>query len=154
MGSEMCIRDSSTCMYYDHSTCMYYDHSTYMYYDHTTCIMSYTAHVPSPLKRGGLGMLCPPREARGFEGLQAPQWLTPYLGNHPLIAGEPVPPSSPIRFLNPTCKNPSSAAWLGNKRKARKLLPKYKFSAILLWEFPTPAHMASKRSRKPKVGHA
>ena len=27
--------------------------------------------------------------------------------------GEPVPPSSAIRFLNPTCKNPSSAAWLG-----------------------------------------
>ena len=31
------------------------------------------------------------------------------------IPGEPVPPSSPIRFLNPDCKNPSSAAWLGKK---------------------------------------
>ena len=28
--------------------------------------------------------------------------------------GEPVPPGSTIRFLNPDPKNPSSAAWLGN----------------------------------------
>ena len=32
----------------------------------------------------------------------------------PLKPVEPVPPCHPIRFLNPTCKNPSSAAWLGN----------------------------------------
>ena len=30
--------------------------------------------------------------------------------------GEPVPPTDPIRFLNLNCKNPSSAAWLGNKQ--------------------------------------
>ena len=29
--------------------------------------------------------------------------------------GEPAPPSWPIRFLSPNCKNPWSAAWLGNK---------------------------------------
>ena len=28
------------------------------------------------------------------------------------VPGELVPPSYPIRFLNPACKNPSSAAWL------------------------------------------
>ena len=70
-------------MNYDHSTCMYYDQSTRMYYDHSTCIMSYRAHVPSPLRRGGLGGLCTPREAGGFGRLQAPQWLTPYLGEPP-----------------------------------------------------------------------
>ena len=36
--------------------------------------------------------------------------------------GEPVPPCHPIRFLNPACKNPSSAAWLGNKRSPVRLL--------------------------------
>ena len=90
----------STCMYYDHSTCMYYDHSTCMYYDHrtcmsydhstcmcydhstcmccghSTCIMFYRAHVPSPLRRGGLGGLCPPREAGGLGGCKPPNgWL-------------------------------------------------------------------------------
>ena len=39
-----------------------------MYYDHSTCIISYRAHDPSPLRRGGLGWLCPPREAAGFGG--------------------------------------------------------------------------------------
>ena len=117
-------------MYYDHSTCMYYDHSTCMYYDHSTCIMSYRAHVPSPLRRGGLGGLCPPREAGGFGGLQAPQWLTPYLGNHPLKPGEPVPPAHDIRFLNPNCKNPSSAAWLGNHWGARKKQPALDYSFL------------------------
>ena len=33
-----------------------------------------------------------------------------------LIPGEPVPPGNPIRFLNPNCKNPSSAAWLGKNK--------------------------------------
>ena len=45
-----------------------------------------------------------------------------FIGEHSNTRGEPpkcwpaepVPPSYPIRFLNPTCKNPSSAAWLGN----------------------------------------
>ena len=36
-------------------------------------------------------------------------------------AGEPVPPSYAIRFLNPNCKNPSSAAWLGTICKAEKV---------------------------------
>ena len=77
-----------TCMYYDCSTCMYYDHSTCMCCGHSTCIMSYTAHVPSPLRRGGLGGLCPPREAGGFGGLQAPQWLTPDWGMRG-VGGDP-----------------------------------------------------------------
>ena len=103
-------------MYYDHSTCMYYDHSTCMYCGHSTCIMSYRAHVPSPLRRGGLGGLCPPREAGGFGGLQAPQWLIPYLGNHPLEPRELVPPTC---FLsNP----PSTESAIGGLANPRTLL--------------------------------
>ena len=39
--------------------------------------------------------------------------------------GEPLPPSSPIRFPDPNCKNPSSAAWLGNNDCPRKDLTTY-----------------------------
>ena len=70
-------------MYRVGSPCMYHDLSTCMYCGHSTCIMSYRAHVPSPLKRGGLGGLCAPREAGMVGGLQAPQCLTPYLGDCP-----------------------------------------------------------------------
>ena len=101
--------DHSTCMYYDHSTCMYYDHSTYMYYDLSTCIMSYMAHVPSPLRRGGLGGLCPPREARGFGGLQAPQWLNPYLGEPSrAFRGNRLPRATLYDFLTRPVRTPQA----------------------------------------------
>ena len=48
------------------------------------------------------GGLCPPKEAGGFGGLQAPQWLTPYLGSHPLEPREPVPLNYPS--VTPTKK--------------------------------------------------
>merc|ERR1712217_795731 len=89
--------DHSTCMYYDYSTCMYYDHSTCTYYDHSTCmccghskcIMSHRAHVPSPLRRGGLGGLWPPREA-GVWGPANPPIANAVLGRLAQnILGEP-----------------------------------------------------------------
>ena len=51
-----------------------------------------------------------------------------YPGNQFPMREEPVPPSDPIRFLNPTCKNPSSAAWL--EKKANAKLAKGKLTEI------------------------
>ena len=39
--------------------------------------------------------------------------LKTHLGNPLADVGEPVLPNDPMRMLNPACKNPSSAAWLG-----------------------------------------
>ena len=59
------------------------------------------------------------------------------------IPGEPVPPADPIRFLNPNPKNPSSAAWLGNKRgdsrKSRFVLLTVNPSVISPRLFPNQA---------------
>ena len=64
--------DHSTCMYYEHSTCIYYEHSTYIYYGHSTCIMSSRAHVPWPLRRGGVGGFAPWGKQGGFGAASAP----------------------------------------------------------------------------------
>ena len=46
--------------------------STCMYYDHNTRIMSYRAHDPSPLRRGGLEGLPPPMTQEGLGGCKPP----------------------------------------------------------------------------------
>ena len=48
----------------------------------------------------------PPSNGAGIRAMKAGELA-------PLIPGEPVPLTDPIRFLNPNCKNPSSAPWLG-----------------------------------------
>ena len=72
--TDMCVQHTGMCVRH---TYLCVGH-TYLCFGHT--YLSYRAHVPSPLRRGGLGGLCPPREAGGFGGLQAPQWLTPDWG--------------------------------------------------------------------------
>ena len=54
-----------------------------------------------------------------------------FIGEHSNTRGEPskcgtrepVPPRYAIRFLNPNCENPSSAAWSGNKLWCKSQTP-------------------------------
>ena len=65
-----------------------------MHYGHSTCTTMAIAHV----------LWKYPVSARHV------LWTTyTYLA----VLGEPAPPCHPIWFLNPNCKNPSSAAWFG-----------------------------------------
>ena len=65
----------SACMYYSYRTCMYYSYRACMYYSHSTCIMSYRAHVSSPLRRGS-GRRSPPGQ-QGCLGRRPPNERSP-----------------------------------------------------------------------------